>query len=215
VHLVDHYQFSEWKPALDAVFATEDNVEKAVSAIEDLEKQAHTMTLTAPTIPSPTAPHLELKQLTSDLMDCVTKLGDHKQICGTHPMPEDLLNSVEEREIGEFEFCFPGGNTKIITKVIRESQPGGDVEAESMGEDSGGEQEDTAPSLEEGMELCECLEKLCVIHSKAHGMSTLLLQQELCKLRAHLCVVQAKSVQQTSLDSYFSSGLSPMNVDTM
>jgi len=103
------------------VFATEDNVEKVVSAIKDLEKRACTMTLTAPTIPSPTAPHLELKQLTlleDDLMDCVTKLGDHKWICGTHPMLEVLLNLVEEREIGESEFRFPGGDTEIITKVI-------------------------------------------------------------------------------------------------
>jgi len=89
------------------------------------------------------------------------------------------------------------------------------VETESKGEDLGGEQEDTAPLLGEGMELCEHLEKLCVIHCEACGMSTLLLQQQLCKLRAHLCVVQAKSVQQTSLNSYFSSGLSPMNIDTM
>ena len=122
------------------------------------------MTPTVPTVPSPTSPHLALNQLSlleNDLMECVTKLGDHKRICGTHPMLEDLLNLVREREIGESEFHFPGGDAEIITKMIRESQPGGDVEAEKKGEESDGEQEDVAPSLGEGMELCERLEKLC------------------------------------------------------
>ena len=79
VHLADHYQFTDWKPAFDAVFAAEDNVEKAVSAIEDLAKQAHTMTPTVPTVLSPTAPCLTLNQLSlleNSLMECVTKLGD-------------------------------------------------------------------------------------------------------------------------------------------
>ena len=48
----------------------------------------------------------------------VMKLGDHKQICGTCPTLEDLLNLVEEREIGKSEFHFPGGNGEIIAKVI-------------------------------------------------------------------------------------------------
>ena len=121
-HLANHYRFTDWKPAFDAVFAAEDNVGKAVSAIEDLEKQAHTVTPTAPTIPSPnTAPRIELNQLTlleNGLMECMTKLGDCKQICGTCPTLEDLLNPVEEREIGESKFRFPGGDAEIITNVI-------------------------------------------------------------------------------------------------
>ena len=197
VHLADRYRFIDWKPAFDAVFAAEDDVGKAISAIEDLEKQARTVTPTAPTIPSPTAPRLAPNQLTTlecGLMECVTKLGDRKRIRGTRPTLEDLLNPVEEREIGESEFCFPGGDGEIIAKVIREFQPGGDVEAENEGEESDGEQEDAAPSLGEGMELCERLEKLCVIHSEARGVATLLLQQQLRKLRAHLRIVQANSV---------------------
>ena len=54
-------------------------------------------------------------------------------------MLEDLLNPVEEREIGESEFHFPGGDAEIIAKVIWESQPGGDVEAENEGEELDGE----------------------------------------------------------------------------
>ena len=80
-----------------------------------------------------------------------------------------MLNPVEEREISESKFHFPGGNTEVITKVIQEFQLGKDVEAENKGEESDREQEDTAPSLGEGMELCEHLEKLCVIHSEAGG----------------------------------------------
>ena len=41
------------------------------------------------------------------------------------------------------------------------------MEAENEGKESDGEQEDGALSLQEGMELCEHLEKLCVIHSEA------------------------------------------------
>jgi len=121
VHLADRYQFADWKPAFDAVFAAEDNVEKVVSAIEDLEKQARTVTPTAPTVPSPTAPRHELNQLSlleNDLMECVTKLGDRKRICGTRLTLEDLLNPVEEREIGESEFRFPSGDAEIIAQVI-------------------------------------------------------------------------------------------------
>ena len=54
-------------------------------------------------------------------------------------MLEDLLNPVEEREIGKSKFCFPGSNGKITAKVIQEFQPGGDVEAENKGEESDGE----------------------------------------------------------------------------
>ena len=130
-------------------------------------------------------------------------------------MLEDLLNPVEEREMDESNFCFPDGDGEIIAKVIREFQPRGDVEAENEGEESDGKQEDATSSLGEGMELCEHLEKLCVIHSKAHGMATLLLQQQLRKLRAHLCLVQANSVQQTSLDSFFNNNFSSMDVDSI
>ena len=81
VHLVNRYQFIDWKPAFDAVFVAEDDIGKAISAIEDLEKQARTVMPTAPTILSPTAPHLvpnQLMTLECGLMECVMKLGDHK-----------------------------------------------------------------------------------------------------------------------------------------
>ena len=61
----------------------------------------------------------------------------------------------------------------------------------------------------------EALCTLCSSYPKACGVSALLLQQQLRKLRAHLHAVQEKSVRQTSLSSFFSNNLSPMDVNTI
>ena len=65
------------------------------------------------------------------------------------------------------------------------------------------------------LEMAEALCTLCSSYPKACGVSALLLQQQLRKLRAHLHAVQEKSVRQTSLSSFFSNNLSPMDVNTI
>jgi hypothetical protein len=51
-------------------------------------------------------------------MHAVNSLQQHKHICGTAPILEDLLNPIEETEIGRSDYQFPGGNNEIVTEAL-------------------------------------------------------------------------------------------------
>ena len=70
----------------------------------------------------------QLSRLETGLMDCVADLKTCKQIVSTALTLEDLLNPVEEKEIGDSAFSFPGGDVDIVAAVMRETT-GGDKAA--------------------------------------------------------------------------------------
>jgi hypothetical protein len=61
-------------------------------------------------------------------------------------------------------------------------------------------------SYQEGAELCEKLERSCVIHSDAEGVSVLELQKQLRRMRGHFHCLEFASRKQSTLDNFFTSG---------
>ena len=66
----------------------------------------------------------QLARLKTSLMDCVVDLKTCKQIVSTALTLEDLLNPVEEKEIGDSAFSFPGRDVDIVAAVMRETTGG-------------------------------------------------------------------------------------------
>ena len=104
-HLGNHYMYADWKPAFDAIFATEEDTTAAVTAIEQLQKDAK-----QPNSPVDSSTHLvpvaqpkiaQLAALETELMDSVAKLKNCKRIIGTAPTLDELLNPIQEREVGD------------------------------------------------------------------------------------------------------------------
>jgi hypothetical protein len=59
-------------------------------------------------------------------------------------------------------------------------------------------------SYQEGMELCEKLEKACVIHLNADGVAVLDLQRQLRKIQIHFHRLETDSQKQSTLDTFWS-----------
>src|SRR5882724_9776130 len=127
----------------------------------------------------------QLARLETGLMDCVSDLKTHKRIFGTAPTLEDLLNPVEEKEIGDSAFSFPGRDVDIVAAVMRETTGGDKAAREDRESDDENEPDVIGLSFGEGGELCQQLEKACVLYSDADGVKVLELQAQLWKLHRH------------------------------
>jgi hypothetical protein len=61
-------------------------------------------------------------------------------------------------------------------------------------------------SYRESAELCEKLERSCVIHLDAEGVSVLELQKQLRRMKGHFCHLEFASRKQSTLNNFFTSG---------
>jgi hypothetical protein len=61
-------------------------------------------------------------------------------------------------------------------------------------------------SYREGAELCEKLERSCVIHSDAEGVSVLELQKQLRRMRGYFHHLEFALRKQSTLKNFFTSG---------
>jgi hypothetical protein len=99
-------------------------------------------------------------------MSSVLKLCTHRQIVGTAPTLDELLNPIKEQEIGDSLYRFPGGDADILAEATRLPA---DQSVEDESDESDREMVDEL-SYREGAELCEKLERSCVIHSDVVGV---------------------------------------------
>jgi hypothetical protein len=209
-HFGDRYVYAGWKPAIDAVLTTEDNTLEALNALEVLHAKVNppnksTAVPHNETPPPPAAPAPIISQLTTfktDLMESVAELHQWRQIVGTAPTLKDLLNLIQEREIGDLPYQFPGGDADIVAEVLKETNRS-QQEAEEAVSDEEGEPEEARMLIWEVAELCERLEKVCVVHSDAHGVDILQLQGQLQKLCGHVRRLDTASLKQSSLNSFW------------
>ena len=213
-YLGRQFHFADWKSAFDVVFEAEEDIPAAAAAIEKMATQAIGSSLAAtssssrpPAAPAPSpnpsvAPFSQLQGLEVDLMRAVDDLQQRKRIRGTAPTLEDLLNPIEEIEIGHSDYRFPGGDDEIVAEALRATT---DAPDEEMDDDEEEEIGDDGLSAKEGQGLCEQLEKLCLHYSNAEGVSTLVLQQQLHKLCAHLRRLEFTSQTQVTLDKFWSA----------
>ena len=210
-YLGDRYSFADWKPFFDGIFNAEKDAEAALAIIDKLRNAGSTSppsctpasTPTSNPIPTDSRPNLtQLSTLETGLIKSVAELQARKRINGTAPTLEELVNPIEENEIGDSPYRFPGGDDEILDQVlIGESGNGHAVDAgDSEDED---DLEDDLVSCREAIQLCERLEKVCVTHSDAEGVAILELQRQLRKLRGHFRRVEAATQKQSTLDSFF------------
>lgn len=205
MQLGEAYRLEDWKPAFDAVFNAEDDNVAAVTAVRALASAARqpseTINASLPVQGAEPGPLPQLVEYETDLMSAVNELFNRRRIRGECPTLDDLLNSVEEREVGDSPYKFPGGDKDIVARV-REELAANECRMDNEdAEDSDEETELNLPSAKEGISLCEQLEKLCIAHSDAHGVSALLLQTQLRRLRRHLHALDLASHKQVTLDT--------------
>ena len=141
-------------------------------------------------------------------MQAVNELKCRKQIVGTAPTLKDLLNPIQEHEIGESPYRFDRGDKEIIATALALEI----VEAESDS-DGSGESEDEDPPLsdKEALDVCEKFGKLCVAHLDAHGVDLLLSQRQARHLQSHLRLLELASQTQVKLTDMWGPS---MNVDS-
>lgn len=210
-HLGQHYDFNDWKPAFDAVFQAEGDSGAALAAINKLKVDALQLQCSDTPVNLHPPPLNDLRAAEEGLMQAVDTLKTRKRIIGTAPTLEDLLNPIQEHEIGESPYCFDGGDEDIIAMALAPAPEIVEVEDDSSGES---EDEDLSLSYKEALDVCEKFGKLCVTHSDAHGINPLLLQRQARHLQSHLRHLELASQTQVTLTDMWGSSQRSMDVDT-
>lgn len=131
-------------------------------------------------------------------------LKSRNQIIGELPTIEELLDPVEEREVGDHDYEFPGGDNEIVEEARRQMaiERGDIMEVDSDSED-GNEDENATPeyTFTQVFTLCQQLEDACL------QFGELELSFDLSKrLRAFQACVHREEIhgaKQTTIDSYF------------
>lgn len=208
-HLKEDYNEDEWRPAFDAVLSAENDPVSAVEAVTEL-MNSHMNTNpihTAP--PSQNDPKRleELDETEKRLMEAVENLQGRRRIWGTALSLEELLNPIEEKEIGETAYNYPNGIDDII-KQVQEEQEGKRRQEESDTSSEEDEEEEDASadkgiSPAECINLCQKMEKLVLTHSDVEGLHVLQMQRQMRLLCRHLRLKEQSSKQQTTLESFF------------
>ena len=91
------------------------------------------------------------------------KLKIRWQIVGTTPTHEDILNPIQEHEIGDSLYHFEGGDAEIITAALAPEI----IEVEDDSTDRESEDEDPALSFKEALNVCEKFGKLVIADRKS------------------------------------------------
>jgi hypothetical protein len=135
-------------------------------------------------------------------MDSVEELVKRKQIIGPPPTLEDLVNPIEEREVGDSPYRFEGGDAEIVAEVRHEMAVarGEIIELDDEDDDEDDDDNDFLPRREV-MELCALLEKTCIRYGDLD--TSLELPCHLRRYRAQLQRNDLLNCTQSSLDSYF------------
>jgi hypothetical protein len=97
--------YTDWKPAFDAIFTAEEDTTAALAALKQLQKDAKQPK--SPEKSTVSVAQLEIAQLAAletELMDSMAKLKTCKCIIGTAPTLEELLNPIQEHEVGNLPY---------------------------------------------------------------------------------------------------------------
>ena len=197
--LGDGYVDEEWRPALCAVMAAENDVEAALNSISNLRLTADLDR----TIPISDEPPAQSHNVEEDLLKCVARLKERNRIFGPASTLEELVNPVEEQEIGEDSRKFES-DEDIVDAVRREEAitRGEIIEVDSDDEDDPGHQvdDDADIGVTEMMALCQRLEKASLKGGTSNALSYNV-SQVLRRFRVELSRVQIQNAKQVTLTS--------------
>lgn len=202
-----HYRDSDWGEAYNLVLEPDDDVSITIAAL-DLLRQT-TCSPLAPTVAKPACPVACSEQIQTaerDLLSAVDQLRQRNRVRGLALTAEELLDPVEERQIGYSEFEFPNGDEDIV-RAVKEKLSGSTVEPETVDDDSDEADEpaseEPSVSLYDIAAMCKQLEKACIEHADAPGIDVLSLQKSLLRFRGHVHRLaqqqDQQSLQQTTL----------------
>jgi hypothetical protein len=205
-HLGERYNTCDWHPALDAVMDAEDDTSRAQEAIHHLASKSQLPRLVIK-LPRRLEGHessvSQIVDVEKELMSSVEELVKRKRIIGCPPTFEELVNPIEEREVGDSPYRFEGGDAEIVAEVWHEIAVarGEVIELDDSDSEDEGDDSDDAPSRQELIKLCEKLEKACFRYGGEDF--SLELPRQLHKYRAQLLHEDLCSSTQTSLTNYF------------
>ena len=114
-----------------------------------------------------------------------------------------MLNPIEEREVGDSDYRFEGGEDEIVDQVNHEMalKRGEIEEIESDDEEEDEQEEDIGIGELRG--LCEKVERLSLKYGDSE--TCLDLSRSLRQFRIQLRRVETAKARQTSLNEWFSS----------
>ncbi|GJJ12865.1 hypothetical protein Clacol_007111 [Clathrus columnatus] len=165
-YLGDRYIEGEWTEAFKAVMDAENNSVLALEAIERLTTAVTaTPSVHPPSISSNnTSQHdwpLQIQELEKDLQQVVNELKWRNQIVGQLLTLEEMLNLVEETDVGGCDLLT---DEKIVQKVkYKMSVEQGEImELDSESEGEVEEETEDKLTIPEVLTLCEQVECLCL-----------------------------------------------------
>jgi hypothetical protein len=205
-HLTDHYADTDWRPALKAVMDAEGDIATALKAVDTLAATASQRTGLKIWIPAHPKIPTQVTTLEIELMDSVGGLKSHNRIFGELLTIEEILDPVEEREVGDdCDYEFPGGDNEIVEEVRRQMaiERGDIMEVDSDSED-GDEAENMMPeyTFMQVFTLCQQLEDACLQFGELEVSFDL--SKRLQAFRACVRREEIHGAKQTTIDSYFS-----------
>jgi hypothetical protein len=118
-------------------------------------------------------------------------------------MLEDLVDPIEEHEIGDLPYRFEGGDLEIVAEVWHEMAVarGEIIKLDDSDNDSDDDNNDKYLPRREVINLCALLEKACINYGDLS--SSLELPHHLHRYRVQLQCNDLLNCTQSSLDSYF------------
>ena len=122
-HLGSQYNAQDWQPTLDVVMNAEGNVIQAQEALAQLSSTTQLPQLTIrlpPLVQVQSFSDSQIIEVEKDLMNSVKELVKRKRIIGPPPTLEDLVDPIEECEIGDSPYKFEGGDMEIVAEVRHE-----------------------------------------------------------------------------------------------
>ena len=206
-HLGDRYIATEWDGPLDGVLGAEGDADAALAAVNAWRnKYAPDNPSEAPDSPSElcevaTIPS-EPNEVEKELLNLVAQLKARRCIAGKPFTLDEMLDPIEEREIGENHVSFEGGNLDSEIVQIVQVKARGDAIEEISSDDDDDEPEVVPPSLKEMIEACRKLEGDCLLVGTEGALDFIEASR---RLRGHLQKMSRESEKQTTLDIFFNS----------
>jgi hypothetical protein len=83
---------------------------------QGLEEHTNQASSHQPAVPEP-ARLQQLQEIEKELQECVKELKRRNRIIGQPLTLQDLLNPVEEQDVGQSQYAFEGGDDEIVAQV--------------------------------------------------------------------------------------------------
>ncbi|KIJ26725.1 hypothetical protein M422DRAFT_272186 [Sphaerobolus stellatus SS14] len=180
-YLHGRYKETDWADAFQAVMAAENDSIEAVKGLEELtmkifkkplsqglqdgaNKGSHQLAVAKPAHPP------QLQEIEKEHESCVKELKRRNKIVGQPLTLQDLLNPLEEQDIGQSQYTFEGGDDEIIAQMQHDmAVQRGEVEVMEV-VDSEDEEDIPKMTLSEVLKLIESVEQQTILHAPDNSL---------------------------------------------